>query len=70
VTPLRPRTPPAPPGDNTGAETVQIDGVHPGYVYIRTALPNAQFFNLDAKDRKCNNDFIPDFLTHQGTSTA
>jgi len=67
-----PRIPPVPAGDNERALSSKINVVPPGYVYIFTPLPNAQFFNLDgyAKDRKCNEDFIPDFLTDEGTSTG
>jgi len=61
-----------PPGDNTVAHVSEIEGVPPGYVYIHTTLPRAQFFNLDAyaKDRKCDTDFDPDLLTDKGTSTG
>jgi len=39
---------------------------------IYTHLPSAQFFNLDAyaKGRKHGEDFIPDLLTGEGTSTG
>jgi len=72
---LRPhlaRTPPVPPGDIAAAHVSEIKGVPPGYEYIHTPVPSAQFFNLVAyaKDRKCDNDFNPDLLTNKGTSTG
>jgi len=65
-------TPPVPPGDNAAARVSEIEGVPPGYVYIHTPLPSAQFFNLDAyaKDRKRDKDFNPDLLTDTATSTG
>jgi len=41
-------------------------------VSIHTPLPSAQFFNLDeyAKDHKRDEDFNPDLLTDEGTSTG
>jgi len=53
-TPHPPEMPPVPPGDNEDAHLSEIEGVPPGYEYIHTPLPSAQFFNLDAyaKDRK------------------
>ena len=70
--PPRPKTPPAPPGDTEQNQSTEIEGAPPGYVYIHTSLPNAQFFNHDAyaKDRKHNKDFIPDLLTDQRPSTS
>jgi len=70
--PPRPETPPVPPGDSERNQSTEIEGVPPGYVYIRTPLPNTQFFNHDAytKDRKQNTDFIPDLLTDQGPSAS
>ena len=70
--PPAPAMPPAPPGDNKGAQSPRIDSVPPGYLYIPSPLPNAQFVNLDAypKDLKCNKDYIPDLLTDEGTSTG
>ena len=61
-----------PPGEIEGVPHSQIDGVPPGYVYIQTPLPNAEFFNFDAnaKDSKHDKDFIPDLLTDERTSTA
>ena len=61
-----------PPGDNEGAHSSVIEGVPPGYVYIHNYLPRAQFFNLEAyaKDHRCDNDFIPDLLTDEGTSNG
>jgi len=63
---------PPPAGGSEGAQTFEIEGVPPGYVYRHTPLPNAQCFNLDtyAKDRKHHRDFIPDLLTDEGTSTG
>jgi len=71
-TPHPPEMPPVPPGNNEAAHVSEIGGVPPGYVYIHTPLPSAQFFNLDAyaKDRKRDKDFNPDLLTDKGTSTG
>jgi hypothetical protein len=59
--------PPVPPGDNEGADTSEIEGVPPGYIYIQAPLHSAQFFNLDAyaKDCKRETEFSPDLLTEQ-----
>jgi hypothetical protein len=44
---------------------------HPD-LYIHTPLSSTQFFNYDlfAKNRKCNKDFIPDLLADEGPSTG
>jgi len=42
-----PRMPPVPPCYHEGAHSSQIQGVPCRYVYIYSALPNAQSFNLD-----------------------
>jgi len=67
-----PGTPPVAAAKNERAQSYEIEGVPPGYVYIRTPLPNAQFFNLDAysKNRKRDKDSIPDLLTDERTSTV
>jgi hypothetical protein len=59
------------PGDSERSPRSKIEGVPPGYVYIHTPLPSTQFLNLNAyaKDRKRNDDFIPDLLTDIGLST-
>jgi len=64
--------PPAPAGDNEGAQRSEMEGLPPRYAFIPTPIPKAQIFNLDsyAKDRKQNEDFIPDLLTDEGTSTG
>jgi len=71
-TPRPPGMPPVPPGADQGALVSEIDGVPPGYEYIHTPLPSAQFFNLhaDAKDSKRDKDFKPDLLTDEETSTG
>jgi len=71
-TPHLPRTALVPPGDNEAAHVSEIAGLPPGYLYIHTCLPTAQFFNHDAyaKDRKRDKDFNPDLLTDKGTSTG
>ena len=71
-TPPPPGTPPAPPGDNHGAQSSQIANLPARYVYIPTILPSAQLFNQDAstKDSEHDEDFIPDLRTHEGTSTG
>jgi len=63
---------PVPPSDNEVVDLSEIEGVPPGYVYIHTPLPSAQFFNHDAsaKDCKCGKDFDPDLLTDEETSTG
>jgi len=70
--PNPPETPPVPPGNNEAAHLSKLEGVPPGYVYIHTPLPSAQFFNLDAyaTDRKRDQDFNPDLLTDERTSTG
>jgi len=70
--PHPPGTPPVPPGDNEAAHVSEIECVPPGYLYIHTCLPTAQFFNHDAyaKDHKGDKDFNPDLLTDKGTSTG
>jgi len=71
-TPHPSKTPPIPTGNYEGVQLSEIEGVPPGYVYIHTPLPSAQFFNLDAyaKDCKHDKDFNPDMLTDEGTSTG
>jgi len=67
-----PEIPLIPPGDNEAAHLSEIEGVPPGYVYIHTPLPSAQFFYLGAyaKYRKRDTDFNPDLLTDEETSTG
>jgi len=67
-----PETPHVPTADNEAAHLCEIEGVPPGYAYIHTPLPGAQFFNHDAyaKDYKCDKDFDPDLLTDEETSTG
>jgi len=67
-----PRMPGVPASDNEVAQSSDIEGVPPRYVYVHTPFPNPQFFNLDAytKDRNHNNNFIPDLLTYDRTSTG
>jgi len=67
-----PRMPPAPPSDNEGDHSSQIEGLPHRYRYIHTRIPSTECFNLDAyaKDRKRDTDFIPDLLTAEGTSTG
>jgi len=70
--PPRPWIPAAPPDHNKRTQSSETEGVPPGYVYIHTPLPSAQFFNLDpyTKDRMRDNDFILDLLTDEGASTG
>jgi len=72
LTPQPPEPPLVPPSNNDSAHHSEIEDVPPGYVYIHTPLPSAQFFNHDAnaKDRKCAKDSDPDLLTEKGTSTG
>jgi len=70
--PHPPEPPLVPPGNNEGAHLSEIEGVPPGYGYIHTPLPSAQFFTHDAyaNDRKRDKDFDPDLLTDEQTSTG
>jgi len=70
--PHPPAPPLVPPGNNESAHLSEIEGVPPGYVYIYTPLPSAQFFNHDAypQDRKRDKDFDPDLLTDEEISTG
>ena len=75
--PIKPAPPPAsmrpaPPTDNEGAESSQIDGVPPRYAHIPTPLSNAQFFDHDAyaNDHKCDYDSFPDLVSDEETSTG
>ena len=70
--PLRPGMPPAPPDYSEQTQSSETEGVPPRYVYLHTPLPSARFVNLDpyAKDRMCDQDFIPDLLTDEGRSTG
>jgi len=57
--------PPAPPGDNDGTQSYEIEGMPSNCVYLHFPLQNSQFFNHNAyaKDRKRDEDFIPDLLS-------
>jgi len=70
--PYPPEPPPMPHIANAAAPVSGIKGVPPGYVYILTGVPSAQFFNHDAyaKNRKCDKDPTPDLVTDEGTSTG
>ena len=46
-TPPPPGMPPVPPGNTEESRCSEIDGAPPGYVYIYTRHPNAQFINRD-----------------------
>jgi len=67
-----PGTPPAPTGNNFGAEHSQIVNVPAGYANSHTSLPCAELFTLDvsAQDSQHDTDFDPDMLTYQGTATG
>jgi len=71
-TPPLPRTPPAPPGDNERVQSSQINNVPPRYVYSHAPPPRTQFCNLDAYawDSRHNDDFNPDMLTDEETSSC
>jgi len=47
-------------------------GEPPGYVYLHTPLPSAQFFDHDAYSKDCegDKDFDPDLTTDEDTSTG
>ena len=70
--PHQPRTPAVPPGDSDRSQSSETEGVPPRYVYIHSPFHSTQFLNFDlyAKDRKRDNDWIRDFLTDEGTSTG
>ena len=61
-----------PPVDYEGTNASEMKRVPPGYVYIHTPLPSAQWFNVDAYAKDCKRDthFIPDLMTDEGTSTG
>jgi len=71
-TPSLPRTPPAPPGDNEGAQSSQINNLPLGYVYSHARVPSKQCFKLDAyaQDSQPNTHYNPDMLTDEGTSSG
>jgi len=71
-TPHSPRTPLVLPCTNEAAHISKIESVPPGYVYMHTPLPSAQFFNLEAyaQDCKCDEDYNPDLLTDDRISTG
>jgi len=64
--------PAVPPSNNEAAQLTETEGVLPRYLYIRTPLHSAQFFNHDAyaKHRQRDKDGNPDLLTDEGTSTS
>jgi len=64
--------PPAPPGEDEGAQRSQIDDLPPGYMYCHTSLPSTRFFDLDAYalDSQHDNVSNPDILTDDATSTG
>ena len=70
--PHPPRIPPAVPSNDKGAVSSQIEGVPPGYMYIHTPPSKTHFLYLDAysKNRKLNNDVIPDLMTDDVASTG
>jgi len=72
LVPSLPGMPPAPPGDNEGTQSSEIDGVLHEYVHIHTSLPITQFFSIDAyaKDCKCDKDFNGDLLIGKTQSTG
>ena len=67
-----PGTPPAPPGDNDGAQSSQIANLPAGYGYTPTHLSSAQLFIHDAstEDSEHDDDLIPDLWTDEGTYTG
>jgi len=72
ATPSLPRTPPALPGDNVGAQSSHIHNLAPRYVCSHALLPNAQFFKLDsfAEDSLHDTEYTPDMLNDEVTSTG
>jgi len=71
-TPHPPKPPLVPPGGNEAAHVSEIEGVPSDCMNIYTHIPTENFLNLDAysKNRKCDNDFIPDLLTDERRSTG
>jgi hypothetical protein len=69
---LPPRKPPALPDDSEETESAETDDMPSSCVYIHSPLPNTQFFNLNAnaKDSKCDEDFLSDLLTADGSSNG
>jgi len=69
--PLLPGTPPAPPCDNEGTQTFQMDGVPLGYVHIYTLVSKFELFNRDVygKNSKGSEEFIPELLTDEETTS-
>jgi len=67
--PPQPEMPPAPSDDQVSSEP---EVVPPGYAYMDTLLPSAQFVNFDlyAKDRMGDNHGIPNLPTDTGISTG
>jgi len=67
-TPDPPGTPPAPPAptsNTSGAQPSEIVNLPARYTYSRTALPCAEFFDVDG-DTQHDTDFDPDTLTDEG----
>jgi hypothetical protein len=57
--------PPAPTGNNAGAQHFEIDNLPVGFTYSHTALPGAESFN-DDEDTQPNTDCDPEMLTDEG----
>ena len=70
--PPLPRTPPAPPCNNAGAQSSQLVNVPAEYMYSHTSLHCAELFTLYsyAHNRQHDTDFNPDMMTDAGTSTG
>jgi len=70
--PPLPVMPTAPPGHNVWALASEIGSVSPRYVYIRTPLPRAQFFNLGTYAKNCKHDqeFNTALLTGEESTTG
>ena len=63
-TPPLPGTPPAPTGNTSGIQPSQIVNLPRGYTYSNTALPCAEFF--DVEETEHGSDFDPDMMTDEG----
>jgi len=64
-TPPPPGTPPAPTSNTSGAQPADIINLPAGYTYSHTALPGAEYFEVD-ENTDHDTDFDPDMLTDEG----
>jgi hypothetical protein len=69
---MLPRTPPAPTGIISGAQSSEISNLLRGYTYSHTSPPCTESVFVDASVQVNQNDtdFDPDMLTDQRTATS